>query len=172
MKKEFLMPMISFCLMSFTLCAQQKQKPVLLTQNELVGIWQVNTPVVGSGLGAYFQFYKNGRFIYNTSGYDDLNPLCNIFGSYKLIDGNALGLKVDSSKQLIDAQIIAESPGFQFGTFVLDGGKVVTFPQKGTGYEFHDVSIRSKGRQIKCIVIDNDKYYKLSNNPDGQNLIN
>jgi hypothetical protein len=171
MKKAFFILLNAFCVVSCSLYAQQKLKTVPLTQSQLVGIWQVNTPIVGSGLGAYFQFYKDGRFIYNTSGYDNLNPLCNIFGSYKLLDGNTIGFKVDSSRQLIGAQIGA-ADGFQGGTFVLDGGKVVTFPQRGTKYESHDVSVHSKGRNIKCIVIDNDKYYKLSNNPDGQNLIN
>lgn len=158
---------VPFCFITFLLCAQQKQTSILINQNELIGVWQKNTSLITSGLEAFFRFYRSGKFIYNRSSYDELNPLLSIYGNYKLVDSNALGLKVDSSKQLIGYQIIAASSGFQFGTFVLFGGKMVTTPQKGTGYEFHDISVYRKGKQIKCIVIDNDKYYKLSNNPDA-----
>ncbi len=55
----------------------------VVSQNQLIGVWQVGSDVVSSTLQANFQFYKTGRYIYNFNGYAELNPIFSITGNYK-----------------------------------------------------------------------------------------
>ena len=140
--------------------AQQINGPSTINQYDLVGIWQANSSVVSSTLQANFQFLKSGKFIFNVNGYSDLNPIQNISGTYKIEQGR-LYLKIDQYKELRNFNITESSPAFQFGSFVLEGGKIVAIKQNDSTYYEHDVKIISN----KCVLIDNQKYFKLSSDP-------
>src|SRR5262249_30856575 len=140
------------------------------SMTDLVGVWQSKTPVISSTLQANFQFYANGKFVYNVSGYADLNPLYNVSGSYKLAD-SIIGLKIEQYKVLSGFKVQAADHGFEFGSFDLDSGKVVTVMQNNSTYDEHTFSVvrSSKIKFKNCIEIDSDKYYKISNNPAQYN---
>ena len=145
----------------------QMQKDSLVKQGQLVGVWQVGSNVVSSTLQANFRFYKSGKYIYNVSGYADLNPLYSISGNYKLQNG-ALLLNVVSYKKLDGFKIVESSPGFQSGVFVLDGGKIVTITQTDSSYNEHQLQF-VKGKKepnYSIISIDNEKYYKVTDDPN------
>lgn len=50
----------------------------------IVGIWQSQTEVVGSGHLDNYQFYKNGSFKFNTNDYNGLNRIVSIGGKFSL----------------------------------------------------------------------------------------
>ncbi|HSZ86579.1 MAG TPA: hypothetical protein VK787_11140 [Puia sp.] len=104
-------------------CFAQQTTDSTVKQSEIVGVWQVNSSIVGAGLDAYFQFYKSGKFIYNLNGHINLNPLYNISGVYK-IENNILYLKIQQFKQLTEFKIVESNLGFQFGPFIINGGKL------------------------------------------------
>lgn len=137
-----------------------------ITIKDIEGVWQINTPIVSSGLLEYFQFYRDGKFIYHTSSYDNLNPLLYIIGSFK-IQSNLLYIRVDSIGLLTGAKIIGEDPGADFGIFQQFGGKVKITAQANSSFESHIINKCSEKNNDKCIEIDNDKYYKLSPNPNS-----
>lgn len=142
---------------------QLKDTPVI-SNKTIVGVWQAGTAVVGSALHANFQFYKEGKFVYNKNSYDDLNPLISITGVYK-IEKNTLYLKIRTIKQITGYKVIETSPAWQFGSFAIDGGKVQTIKQNDSTYSWHEMKVVT-GKKTKAIKIDNEVYYKVSGNPD------
>jgi hypothetical protein len=160
---------LAIALLSLTMhvTGQQLKDSPAISNKTIIGVWQVDTDLVSSAIKANFQFYKEGKFVYNTDSYDDLNPLISISGVYK-IDKKILYLKIQSTKQLTGFKVIASEPSFQFGSFQLDGGKIETIKQNDSDYSEHNIKVISdkKASQNKVIKIDSDKYYKVSDNPD------
>ncbi len=150
---------------SRTILAQQPNDSTI-SQTEIIGVWQINSSLVTSTLQANFQFFKTGKFVFNINGYDDLNPIYNISGSYK-IERGILYLKIQQFRELVGFKIAESSPAFQFGSFVLEGGKIVTVKQTDTTFVEHEINVVNNPKaSAKCITIDNTKYYKLSSDPN------
>jgi hypothetical protein len=148
------------------ICALQSEaqaKTDSLSKADIVGVWQMNSGLVASALHENFQFLNNGTFIYNTDEYDDLNPLKSIYGVYKL-HGNKLSLRVDSIWQLAGFRIADSDPGFEIGTFQLNGGTMKMTKQKDASFGDHIVEIVDK-KTKKAITIDSGKYFKIASNP-------
>jgi hypothetical protein len=144
----------------------QKLNDSTITQLEIMGIWQYKTSVISSTLHQNFQFFKNGKFIYNRDGYDDLNPLMSIFGIYTIEHG-ILNLRIIQYKWQVGFKVAEADHGFQFGSFQLIDGKSVIVEQNDILSSPHDISIVDKNVTMpKIIKIDGDKYYKLSDDPD------
>jgi len=153
----------SFSIQGF---AQQKGDSTI-RQSEIIGIWQLNSSVVSSALKSNFQFYKTGKFVYNIDEYNDLNPIRSISGKFKM-EGSTLYLKIEEIRKLAEYKVVESSPAFQFGPFVLDGGKIITVKQSDSTYSEHEIKI-VKNQKTKCVTIDFDKYFKLSSDPDKSN---
>jgi|SRR5579872_4678520 len=136
-----------------------------LTVAQLKGVWQQSTGTVTAALHANFQFYDDGRFVYNRDSYDELNPLISIGGQY-FPGKNTLGLKVLKIKLLEKFKIIESNPGVQFDPFQMKGGEIVTIDQHDSAFTGHQLTVsKSKSGQLK-IQIDSDTYFKISDDPD------
>jgi hypothetical protein len=147
---------------SSTQIRAQQPKPSAVAKVDLAGVWQLGSSIVGSGLRANFQFFKTGKFIYNNA--DELNPLAGIIGTY-YVDSNTLYLKVLQIKQVAGYKIVASEPSFQFGPFHMEGGKAEIVDQKDSEFSNHQFTVL-KTTPKKVVLIDNDKYYKISNDPE------
>jgi hypothetical protein len=129
----------------------------------IIGLWQDHSEIVGSWLLDNWRFFQNGRFTYTLS--DALNPLQSISGRY-YIQHDRLFLQVTDTKQLVGATVVAPEPAFEFGTFRLDGGRLMTIKQTDTTYADHPLKIiNSDGK--KAIQIDDGKYYQVSKDPSA-----
>lgn len=139
-----------------------------IDQRALVGVWQSGTPKLGDALLAHYQFFENGKFIYNFSQYDDATRVLALKGHYRLV-GNELFMSVQSRVELVGGSFTRGSPGFQESPFVLEGGTIETFNQVDTANQrdpfILSVIMTGKTRKIVGLKIDNNKYFKLSNNP-------
>jgi hypothetical protein len=150
-------------------CLSQQTNDTTINQSEIIGVWQVKSNTISSTLFANFQFFKTGKFIYNVNGYDDLNPVYNVSGSFK-VEKTILYLKIEQFKQLIGFKIVESNPGFQFGSFVLDGGKLVTVKQSNSSFTEYDLEVgKDLKSHSKYILIDNEKYFKLTSDPSKFN---
>jgi hypothetical protein len=137
-----------------------------VTFKNLLGTWQANTPVVSSTLHSSFKFFPDGKFIYSTDGYDDLNPIKSIEGIFK-INGNILYLKIQAVVKVTGCKIGASDPGVQFGPFQLSGGKLTKIKQEDTEFSDHVIEEPANVKEQQAVVmIDATQYYKLKNTED------
>jgi len=146
--------------------SQQKHDSLVVSRAELVGVWQVNSYLVTSGLKDNFQFYKDGTFVFNTDSYNNLNTVMSIVGKY-ILKNRILSLRVEYITQLTNFTVVGSESAFQFGPFRLDGGKLSTIVQKDTSYSIHEIYRMSDPKKSTKVVIrlDSDKYYKISSDP-------
>ena len=155
-----------FALIITTPCFSQQTNDSAINQSDIVGVWQIRSSVVSSALQANFRFFKTGKFIYNLDNYNDLNPIYSISGLYK-IDKNILYLKIEQINQLTGFKVVESNPAFQFGPFILDGGKVFTVQQNDSAFSEHLIHImKNKKTTDKGISIDADNYFMLSSDPN------
>lgn len=132
----------------------------------IVGIWRVDNCKVGSALRDYYQFLDDGTFTYNFDQYDDTKRILSISGWYKA-SPEWITFTVISRKELTGGEIVIGSPGFQKG-WVLDEAEPVTFNENYT--ETVEFSVCDSLIKFRFIKIANEKFYKLSDNPDDPNF--
>jgi hypothetical protein len=168
--------LIIFCLsFSISVHPQGISSPKFSTK-DLIGTWQNKTSTITTTLKSNFRFSADGHFAYYTDGYNDLNPLKCIKGTYKLID-SSLYLKIISVEVVDSFQVIASEPSFQFGHFQISGGKIKTLINKDTSEERYIIKncvskqkehqARNQTKEARfCMIIDLEEYYKISENPD------
>src|ERR1700722_15320553 len=87
--------LFSFFIAAATNCYSQS-----ITKTELIGTWQRDTSLVGSGYLDNYKFFKNGRFDFEPSEAEGLRLLIYFRGNYKLI-GDTLKLSPDSISELV-----------------------------------------------------------------------
>jgi len=129
-----------------------------LVENRIVGTWQKDSKIIGSGLAQYFRFFSNDKFVFKTSSFEDARMLNALKGNYKLKD-NKLFFKI-TSKIINNGNVEIGEPGFE-PLFQMDGKlkKVVIKHPKTIDCEIKFIS-------DEHIVINNENYYKVSNNPN------
>ena len=138
-----------------------------ISQQQMVGVWQINTARVGDALLKNFRFFNDGKFVLNFDSYDDAKRVLSLSGHYRL-EKNKLFMTVESRREIVGGDFAKGSPGFQRDEFVLEGGKEEVITQKGASSGLDPFLIAicgTKGGEINCIKIDNNKYYKLSGDP-------
>ncbi len=134
---------------------------------QIIGSWQIGNSQVSDAFKKNIIFYKNGKFILNYDGYDDIGRIRSVSGHYKIKD-TALYLTIESRMEIAGGKLTKGSPGFQTEEFTLDGGKLITIKQTNKeSDEPFDLSVSEyRGDNPICIQIDNNKYYKLSVDPN------
>src|SRR6202000_1237395 len=121
--------LVALFFISWSLCSRGQTIDSTINQDQLAGIWQVNTAVVADALLKNFQFYRDGSYTLNYDEYDDIKRTLSLSGHYRLT-GNKLFMTVESRKEIVGGDFVKGSPGFQREEFVLDKGKVMEIKQK------------------------------------------
>jgi hypothetical protein len=163
--RKAILLIISFYCISL-ICFSQQRIDSNFNKVDLIGVWQSKSQKVASALKANFRFFNDGRFVYTTDQFDDLNPLKAVNGFFKVGDAR-LFLRITDYKILSDFQIVESNPGFQFGSFDLDGGNFKVVRQNDTSYSTHSIEmpkIQNK-KNTTTVIIDNIKYFKVSSDP-------
>jgi len=131
---------------------------------KLSGIWQINSSEINSGWLDSYQFYDNGKFIFNFNQNNSQNRIISFGGYYQLNDEN-ITLFTEYSKEIIGGKLIRSLTQGGSG-WEIAGGKVEII-------KYHDrivsnLSIKKcdDSKQIPCLYFDNVIYYKLENDPD------
>lgn len=168
---------IGFCLLIITILSGFTQdKPVqdkVISPKSLIGIWQVEMPLVGAGMGKAYYFYKNGNYTLSYGGYNPMGAILSSSGKWK-IEGNRLAITVTSWKEIVGGQLVPGSPGVDTEEFQLSGGKIVTIKQKGSDTAYLTIErctskIRKeypyKEYKSLCVSISHRAYFKLSADP-------
>lgn len=135
-----------------------------ISQKILIGAWQEKTNEISSTYLGTYQFFPDGKFKYNTNGYDGLQRVLSIKGSYKL-DEDTLFLKVESTVEEIGGIIQRSEINTLNDSWEIDNAKVKEVKQPENNYQRIIIETCGDQNNNKCLILDKRKYYKIFNNP-------
>lgn len=140
-----------------------------ISETDIIGIWQLNSPSIGANLLECFRFYSDGKFIYEYDGSDDTRNIIKLKGTYRL-DNNRydrLFFTITSRIERIGGKIISGAVGTDEFLFVFDNDSTKETIEKIPN-ELDPLfisKINKKSNQID-LYINNRKYYKVSSDPN------
>jgi hypothetical protein len=107
-------------LFNFSVSAQTRKEQKFLTKKDIVGTWQRNDSLLGSGLNQNFQFFDNNTFILNLGNDgDDARSVIKLHGKYRLNKDEIYFTIV--SKTIIEGKIEIADPGISLNLFTIEG---------------------------------------------------
>jgi hypothetical protein len=147
------------------LCAGCQPK-ALLSEQELIGIWQVS-PSMASGWDDAYQFFDSGEFIFNTSQMNCEERNRSFAGTWKLTDTHLeLTIRqrvVLEGGQLVESVICATA-------YEIEGGELKTYGLEKS--EIKSLSISAitpdEGNMNRDkITLENKPFWKISDDPSS-----
>jgi hypothetical protein len=138
--------------------AQMTKDSAWLSKQQIVGTWQRNDSLVGSGLGQNFQFFADNSFVFNVgSEADDVRDIIELRGKYRLLK-DAIYFTI-TSRKVVEGSIEISDPGISLNIFNIAGSKIREVPEKNPK-EMADpcyITLVSKSH----IKIAQEQYYKV-----------
>jgi hypothetical protein len=145
-------------ILSQTSLAQMTKDSAWLSKQQIVGTWQRNDSLVGSGLGQNFQFFADNSFVFNVCGEaDDVRDIIQLRGKYRLVK-DMIYFTI-TSRKVVEGAIEISDPGISLNIFNIAGSKIREIPEKDPK-ELADpcyIAFVSKSH----IKIDQEQYYKV-----------
>lgn len=133
--------------------------------SEFTGRWQRNYKIVGNGLEQNFQFFKDSSFILHLEDDgDDARRVISLKGKYRVKKG-IIFFTITSETEIVGGNVIVDPNGYglAFNIFDIDSGEIKEIPVKNPVEQAPCyITIINKS----CIKLDNETYYKISNNPN------
>ncbi len=82
MKKVIIVGILLISLTIFKSVAQDNkiEKEGIISKSVLVGLWQINSPLIGAWVAECFRFYSDGKFIYKYDGFNDTRNIIELKG--------------------------------------------------------------------------------------------
>lgn len=139
--------------------AQQKKDSCCITNKELVGTWQRDSKVIGSGLNQNFVFYGNGTFVLNlVNEGEDARSLIKLKGKYR-VTKDELYLTI-LSKTILEGELEIAGMGSSLSLIQFGAKSKIREIKEPSPKEFIDPCYitRITRSQIK---LNNELYYKL-----------
>ncbi|MFI5187786.1 MAG: hypothetical protein ACHQF0_13730 [Chitinophagales bacterium] len=103
--------------------AQQESNRCCLSAQEIIGTWQRDDSLVGSGLNQNFQFFKNNYFVLNIGNdRDDVRNIIQLKGRYRL-EKDTLFFII-TSRTIVDGPIEIPDAGISSNIFSIRGKMV------------------------------------------------
>lgn len=168
MKKLSVFLLLLLKLLDMSVSAQSKKTidTSVINKNEIIGVWQINNPIIGNGLSECFRFYPNGKFIYEYDPSDDTRNIIKLKGHYRL-DYNQLFFTIISRIERAGGKIATGAGGTDEYLFTFDNDKIKETIER-TPKELDPVIISKINRTLNRFdfYINNRKYYKVSTNPE------
>jgi hypothetical protein len=136
-----------------------------LKKENIVGIWQANTNIIGSGYQETYQFFINGNFIFHTNQNDGLQRILEIKGSYILV-ADTIYLKVKSTIEKIGGKICRSEI-----TTLSDSWEIIDCQLKEinqSSYEVQNIIYEPcKDKSENCLILDkSNAYYRINKDPN------
>lgn len=140
-----------------------------ITHNELSGVWQCESKEIASAWLDTYQFYSDGRFIFNLNQYDEARRVLAIKGRYRIVK-DTLFFKIETTIELTGGHFERNTLTSTHGSWSLSGDlvkKEIKQPEKEE--QIAMIKQCSEKQQPDCILIDGNAYYKISSNPEDYN---
>ncbi|MFI5148114.1 MAG: hypothetical protein ACHQRM_00160 [Bacteroidia bacterium] len=150
--------LLSLCLSNFILFGQAKKDSCCLSKSDLVGVWQRDNELVGSGLAQNFEFYDNNTFVLNLSSMsDDLRDIIQVKGKYRLAEDKMYF--TFTSRVIREGKIELTDGGISLNLFEIKSTKVKEIPEPNPKELVDPCYITLiSNKQIK---LSNEVYFKV-----------
>ena len=163
MKRVFIFLLLVAKFLDINALAQSEKT---INKNEIIGVWQINSPRIGNGYAECLSFFRDGTFIYHYDPSDDTRIIISLKGKYRL-DKTALYLTILSRIERVGGKILTGAGGTDEYLFVFDNDKMKQVAE--TAPKELDTLIISKvnvANNIIDIYINNRHYYKVATDPN------
>jgi hypothetical protein len=141
---------------------------VNVSAQNVIGIWQKGSDIVGSGLGEAYHFFENDKFEFSVSQFSYLNNIISFRGTYK-IQNNQICFIIESRKERVGTHIEQGSPAWQ-DNWIIEGGEIMLVKQDTTQFYYFDFSFQNDNEQA-TLKIGNSVYYKISKENEMQLML-
>ena len=133
---------------------------IIKNQKEIniVGLWQSNTVEVTSAYLDSYRFYANHKFEFVPTGYNGLNRIIKIVGTYQILE-NEIKFHVQSLIEVAGGSIERSTTATWSDSWSIDGGKLITKKIKSN---IQIASLEFCNEANHCISIDKRIYYKIN----------
>jgi hypothetical protein len=103
--------------------AQQGRGKGYLAKKYLIGTWQRNDSIIGSGLNQNFEFFEGDTFVLNVGNdEDDVRNVTQLKGKYRII-ADSLFFTI-TSRTVVDGPIEIPDSGISLNIFLIKPAKV------------------------------------------------
>jgi hypothetical protein len=146
------------CLFILRVSAQDKAHK-FLSKTDILGVWQRDTKLAGSGLNQHIHFFPNGDFHMDLGNDgDDLRTVIELNGKYRF-SNDSLFFTITSKTILKGGDITISDPGIGLSIFTIENGKVeyIKIPNPKELKDPCFITVITKDH----IKINNEVYYKI-----------
>ena len=137
----------------------------VIENKDVVGIWQFNNKNIAAGWLDNYQFFSNGKFLFNTNQNDSTKRIISIGGTYKIKD-SLLTLQSTFSKEIQGGYLVRSNTAGGSG-WEIKGGKVIVIKYKYKKISSLKIEKCLNKEDIPCILIDKRIHFKLDDDPSN-----
>lgn len=134
-------------------------RDVDVLSQSVIGSWQRDADLIGSGTGEMYKFHKDGKFQFFISQYIYMNSILSFSGTYVVKDGR-ICFKIIEREEIIGGHIEQGSLGFQ-DNWVLEGGTIEKVKQDSIVNYCFDCKLDHDNNNRTVMQLGNAKYYKI-----------
>lgn len=134
------------------------------SKEELIGIWQAGSDKESSAWLDNYQFFLDGKFIFNFNQYDGSKRIISIKGKYEL-HNDTLILIIEYSVEAMGGYIVRGSSAWE-DEWVLQDAKIKEIKYDSPKKEITFIEkCNDHISTFPCIMIEKRKYYKMQSDP-------
>jgi hypothetical protein len=139
---------------------------ISIKAQDLIGIWQYNTPEIYSGYFDTYQFFNDMSFKFNTNQNNGLRRIISIGGRYS-ISNNEISFYVEYTIEIIGglpqrSEILTGNDSWS-----IEGGEMKKLLLQTPITQVASFEIGKEENGKATIFIDKRKYYKVGSDPNN-----
>ena len=134
------------------------------SKEKLIGIWQAGSDKESSAWLDNYQFFSDGKFVFNFNQYDGSKRIISLNGKYDL-QVDTLILIIEYSVEVVGGYITRGSSAWE-NEWVIQDAKIKEIKNDNPNKEMAFIEKCSETNStFPCLMIDTRKYYQMQSDP-------
>jgi hypothetical protein len=149
-------------------CSQSTSEKKVDTLLDLVGVWQAERYDEADAWPDTYQFFTDGKFVFNFSQYDGSKRILRIHGRY-LTSNDSVFLNIESTVEAVGGYLTRSTITSLSDTWELTDYSVQTIKQSKREPEIIKVRQCQTTYPKECLLFDGRKYFRMDKDPTKYN---